>query len=67
MKRNHHDELHWSIVMMHVMTAATEPVEWQPNFHRRGLVSIPGCTWCSILTDKVPPDQVFLRDFGFFV
>lgn len=67
MKRNHHIELHWSIVRMHMVTAAPEPVEWQPNFHRRGLVSIPGCPWCSIMTDKVPPDQVFLRDFGFLM
>ena len=50
MKRNHHDELQWSIVMRHMMTAAPEQVEWQPNFQRRGLVSIPGCPWCSILT-----------------
>lgn len=62
-KRNHRNELHWSIVMMLMMTAATEPVEWQPNFQRRGLVSIPGCPWCSILTDKVSPDQIFLRDW----
>jgi len=67
MKRNHHDGLHRSIVMMHMMTTAPEPVQWQPNLHRRGLVSIPGCPCCSILTDEVLPDQVFLRDFGFLV
>jgi hypothetical protein len=49
MKRNHHDELQWSIVMVHLMTAAPEPDECQPNFHRRDLVSIPGCL-CSVLS-----------------